>query len=232
MVDRIRYPTVSYLPFYYVFFQFLLLTIFNLQANILTTKDILSNLDWRYTTRYTFPSTVGTDGNCRSISSAAHRRRLARGHPTSAATCETSREEGGGGGRWWCIVTTDENEKKMKNVYFQTHRSFYIIFSLKVLNRYQRFIHSVGGFKKPIYRYTNQAICGVEHRLLGRKMNILGMSAIGSNHMWGIIENWWIKLQWVCGICVVICKGDCVMICKGMMTIVDLGIHLHSSFPA
>ena len=46
MVDRIRYPTVSYLPFYYVFFQFLLLTIFNLQANILTTKDILSNLDF------------------------------------------------------------------------------------------------------------------------------------------------------------------------------------------
>ena len=44
MVDRIRYPTVSYLPFYYVFVQFLLLTIFNLQANILTTKDILSNL--------------------------------------------------------------------------------------------------------------------------------------------------------------------------------------------
>ena len=44
MVDRIRYPTVSYLPFYYAFFQFLLLTIFNLQANILTTKDILSNL--------------------------------------------------------------------------------------------------------------------------------------------------------------------------------------------
>ena len=44
MVDRIRYPTVSYLPFYYVFFQFLLVTIFNLQANILTTKDILSNL--------------------------------------------------------------------------------------------------------------------------------------------------------------------------------------------
>ena len=44
MVDRIRYSTVSYLPFYYVFFQFLLLTIFNLQANILTTKDILSNL--------------------------------------------------------------------------------------------------------------------------------------------------------------------------------------------
>ena len=44
MVDRIRYPTVSYLPFYYIFFQFQLLTIFNLQANILTTKDILSNL--------------------------------------------------------------------------------------------------------------------------------------------------------------------------------------------
>ena len=50
MVDRIRYPTVSYLPFYYVFFQFLLLTIFNLQANILTTKDILSNLVTRLTT--------------------------------------------------------------------------------------------------------------------------------------------------------------------------------------
>ena len=49
---------------------------------------------------------------------------------------------------------TIENEK---NVYFQTHRSFYIIFSKQVLNRYQRFIHSVGGFKKPIYRYTNQA---------------------------------------------------------------------------
>ena len=48
MVDRIRYPTVSYLPFYYVFFQFLLLTIFNLQANILTTKDILSNLVHSY----------------------------------------------------------------------------------------------------------------------------------------------------------------------------------------
>ena len=46
MVDRIRWDTVSYLPFYYVFFQFLLLTIFNLQANILTTKDILSNLVW------------------------------------------------------------------------------------------------------------------------------------------------------------------------------------------
>ena len=44
MVDRIRWDTVSYLLFYYVFFQFLLLTIFNLQANILTTKDILSNL--------------------------------------------------------------------------------------------------------------------------------------------------------------------------------------------
>ena len=44
MVDRIRWDTVSYLPFYYVFFQFLLLTIFYLQANILTTKDILSNL--------------------------------------------------------------------------------------------------------------------------------------------------------------------------------------------
>ena len=47
MVDRIRWDTVSYLPFYYVFFQFLLLTIFNLQANILTTKDILSNLGVR-----------------------------------------------------------------------------------------------------------------------------------------------------------------------------------------
>ena len=42
-----------------------------------------------------------------------------------------------------------EIQMKMKNVYFQTDRSFYIIFSLKVLNRYQRFIHSVGGFKKP-----------------------------------------------------------------------------------
>ena len=48
MVDRIRWDTVSYLPFYYVFFQFLLLTIFNLQANILTTKDILSKLVVRW----------------------------------------------------------------------------------------------------------------------------------------------------------------------------------------
>ena len=44
MVDRIRWDTVSYLPFYYVFFQFLLLTIFNLQDKILAIKDILSNL--------------------------------------------------------------------------------------------------------------------------------------------------------------------------------------------
>ena len=50
MVDRIRWDTVSYLPFYYVFFQFLLLTIFNLQANILTTKDILSNLAFTHHT--------------------------------------------------------------------------------------------------------------------------------------------------------------------------------------
>ena len=46
MVDRIRYPTVSYLPFHinYIFFeidfQFLLLTIFYLQAKILAIKDI------------------------------------------------------------------------------------------------------------------------------------------------------------------------------------------------
>ena len=40
MVDRIRYPTVSYLPFYYIFFdfQFLLLTIFNLQAKIFAKR--------------------------------------------------------------------------------------------------------------------------------------------------------------------------------------------------
>ena len=59
------------------------------------------------------------------------------------------------GGTWRC--RSGENIK-MKNVYFQTHLSFYII---EVLNRYQRFIHSVGGFKKPIYRYSNQAKCGV-----------------------------------------------------------------------
>ena len=49
MVDRIRWDTVSYLPFYYIFFeidfQFLLLTIINLQVKILAIKDILSNLD-------------------------------------------------------------------------------------------------------------------------------------------------------------------------------------------
>ena len=48
MVDRIRWDTVSYLPFYYIFFeidfQFLLLTIINLQVKILAIKDILSNL--------------------------------------------------------------------------------------------------------------------------------------------------------------------------------------------
>ena len=32
------------MSFFEIDFQFLLLTIFNLQANILTTKDILSNL--------------------------------------------------------------------------------------------------------------------------------------------------------------------------------------------
>ena len=55
MVDRIRWDTVSYLPFYYVFFQFLLLTIFNLQANILTTKDTLSNLDFKQCRRHGRP---------------------------------------------------------------------------------------------------------------------------------------------------------------------------------
>ena len=49
MVDRIRWDTVFYLLFYYIFFeinfQFLLLTIFNLQTKILAIKDILSNLD-------------------------------------------------------------------------------------------------------------------------------------------------------------------------------------------
>ena len=48
MVDRIRWDTVSYLPFYYIFFeidfQFLLLTIINLQDKILAIKDMLSNL--------------------------------------------------------------------------------------------------------------------------------------------------------------------------------------------
>ena len=55
MVDRIRWdPTVSYLPFYYIFFQidfqFLLLTIFYLQAKILAINDILSNLGSSCTT--------------------------------------------------------------------------------------------------------------------------------------------------------------------------------------
>ena len=46
MVDRIRWDTVSYLPLYYIFFEidFLLLTIFNLQAKILAMKDILPKL--------------------------------------------------------------------------------------------------------------------------------------------------------------------------------------------
>ena len=38
MVDRIRYPTVSYLPFYYVFFQFLLLTIFKFTSQYIDNK--------------------------------------------------------------------------------------------------------------------------------------------------------------------------------------------------
>ena len=38
MVDRIRWDTVSYLQFYYVFFQFILLTIFNLQAKYIDDK--------------------------------------------------------------------------------------------------------------------------------------------------------------------------------------------------
>ena len=60
MVDRIRWDTVSYLPFYYVFFQFLLLTIFNLQANLLTTKDILSNLG--YDKRFAWTRQFGCGG--------------------------------------------------------------------------------------------------------------------------------------------------------------------------
>ena len=82
MVDRIRYPTVSCLPFYYVFFQFLLLTIFNLQANILTTKDILSNLvffqvmlnlhcshrRWFRPNLFDNPEAAGQNQSCRSPS--------------------------------------------------------------------------------------------------------------------------------------------------------------------
>ena len=78
MVDRIRWDTVSYLPFYYVFFQFLLLTIFNLQANILTTKDILSNLD-----------------NNRDKTPTA-RLRVAAMEGGGGPTC--AQQEGGGGG--------------------------------------------------------------------------------------------------------------------------------------
>ena len=63
MVDRIRYPTVSYLPFYYVFFQFLLLTIFNLQANILTTKDILSNLGEEEAALFLAPPAAACDAS-------------------------------------------------------------------------------------------------------------------------------------------------------------------------
>ena len=46
MVDRIRWDPIYHfiMSFFEIDFQFLLLTIFNLQANILTTKDILSNL--------------------------------------------------------------------------------------------------------------------------------------------------------------------------------------------
>ena len=74
MVDRIRYPTVSYLPFYYIFFfeidfQFLLLTIFNLQANILTTKDILSNLavNFEWEKEYHCIDTRGVRGEFSSV---------------------------------------------------------------------------------------------------------------------------------------------------------------------
>ena len=38
MVDRIRWDTVSYLPFYYVFFQFLLLTIFSFTSQNIDDK--------------------------------------------------------------------------------------------------------------------------------------------------------------------------------------------------
>ena len=73
MVDRIRWDTVSYLLFYYIFFeinfQFLLLTIFNLQTKILAIKDILSNLGGGGATRivpkYTKASKInGTPQRC------------------------------------------------------------------------------------------------------------------------------------------------------------------------
>ena len=51
MVDRIRWDTVSCLPFYYIFFEidfrFLLLIVFNSQAKMFAIKDILSNLDFK-----------------------------------------------------------------------------------------------------------------------------------------------------------------------------------------
>ena len=58
----------------------------------------------------------------------------------------------------------DEKMKKNEKCLFSNTQEFYIMdFNFKHtgvlhgLNRHQRFIHSVGGFKKPIYRYTNQA---------------------------------------------------------------------------
>ena len=46
--------------------------------------------------------------------------------------------------------------KNEKCLFSNTQEFLHNIF-ITSLNRYQRFIHSVGGFKKPIYRYTNQA---------------------------------------------------------------------------
>ena len=49
-------------------------------------------------------------------------------------------------------LVSNENEKYL----FSNTQEFYTG-GEHGLNRHQRFIHSVGGFKKPIYRYTNQA---------------------------------------------------------------------------
>ena len=47
-------------------------------------------------------------------------------------------------------------EKNEKILFFNT-QEFNMIFSQHGLNRHQRFIHSVDGFKKPIYRYEGHS---------------------------------------------------------------------------
>ena len=67
-------------------------------------------------------------------------------------------------------VDLGKNEKCL----FSTTQEFKIIFWKHGLNRHQGFIHSVGGFKKPIYRKTKQAkLINLLNQLKSKKISII-----------------------------------------------------------